>query len=161
MAPYGREMLALLDLLAYMVKKGDPDGPEVFFMMDSRSKRSKTSTGLVRLARSVQPSGTADPSIRLGYLIQRYQNEIQSQAMEKRHWLRGIKPVKNLNIYVMTTGMWQPGCDLTRIFTDLVDRLVKSRVGHAPIGVQFIRFGRDQDGIKRLEHLDSGLNLVL
>lgn len=161
MAPYWDEMLALLNPLAYMVKKGDPDGPEVFFMLDGQKKRSRNSSALVKLASNIRPSGTSDPRIRLRYLIQRYQTEIQPQAAEKRLWSRSAKPVKALTIYVMTTGMWQPDCNLAPIFTDLVDSLVKLRVAHASIGVQFIRFGKNKAGIKILEHLDNGLNLAL
>lgn len=161
MAPYWREMLALLESLAYMVKKGDPDGTELFFMLDSRTKRSKASSKLLELARKVQASDTVDASVRLDWLVQRYLNEIHSQAVSKTHWIRGTKAVRPLSIYVMTTGIWQPGCDLTPIFTNLVHKLVARRVGHAPIGIQFIRFGNDPEAIRVLEHYDNNLNLPM
>jgi hypothetical protein len=168
MKPFWNEMIALLQSLAYMVKRCDPDGIELYFMGDDRRVQSKDSTKLIDLAKKVKPSGTADPRSRLRQLVSKYETRMASKATEKtrkklpqiRQWISG-KPARGVNIYVMTAGVWRPGCDLAEMIKNLVAKIILYPTGHAPIGIQFIQFGDSEEGRKTLEHLDHGLDLPL
>ncbi|KAF2764907.1 kinase-like protein [Teratosphaeria nubilosa] len=160
MASFWGEMKALLGALAYMVKDCDPDGIELFFMNDKRTEKSKKSSALVELAGLVRPSGTVDARMRLGDLIRIF----DSQNSSRSFWRLGRsrdKGIRGLNIYVLTTGIWQPRCDLAKTIEGLVQRLQQRQVDQAPIGIEFIRFGNDPAAIMKLDHLDSGLGLPL
>ena len=171
MEPHWRELAALLDPLAYMTKSGDDDGVELYFMTDRRSKKSKNSSDLVKFLDKIEPQGKADARIRLGEMLQRYQGDIQAHPPSRStstlsnlfrpKFQSKAKGVKPLSIYVMTTGVWQPGCELDSIIESLVAKIVACNVPAAPIGIQFIRFGNDPEGIKRLKHLDDELGLDL
>lgn len=66
------------------------------------------------------------------------------------------KPVRSLNVYIFTDGIWQPECDLK----PLIRRVVNKLKGNEPykVGIQFISFGEDARGLESLETLDDFLD---
>ena len=71
------------------------------------------------------------------------------------------KGPRKLSLYVLTDGVWETRADLQQVIRTLVDNLIQHNHTNKQIGIQFIRFGNDDRGIKRLERLDSGLNVQM
>jgi hypothetical protein len=169
MKPYWNELIALLDPLIYMTKSSDPDGVELYFMTDQRKKQSKNSSDLVNLVRQVKPQKTVDARIRLGTILHTHLGKIQASCLATPSFsfsnplrsksARQARRVRGLNIYVMTTGEWQPECEVDDQIKSLVERLAQYNLPAAPIGIQFIRFGDSAMGKRRLQRLDDELNL--
>ena len=164
MKPLWGELQGLLDILAYMTKFGDDDGLELLFMTEQRGKQSKNSRGLVQRVKEVEAQGRVDATVRLGEISQKYQATLQGDPPRFSSRLSGLlrpkspRPPKGLSIYVMTTGQWQPGCEVDEIIKNLVNKLVECRISPAAVG---ILFGNDPEGKTRLKRLDDDLNLSL
>jgi hypothetical protein len=116
---------------------------------------------LLETIKKKKPKGSSDMKLRLGDILQDYQLRLRSQATRKSYLSLGPKRVRRLNVYVFTDGVWQPECDTEEIIRFLVRTLVELQLVGEQVGIQFIRFGDDAEGIKRLDHLDSGLRLPM
>ncbi len=147
-----------LDHLVYMVKETDPDGVELRFSMFKDKLRFKNTKPLLEAFDRKMAEGESNIRIPLLQILEEYEEKLENRARKKR-WSRG--PVRPLNLYILTDGVWQPHCDATEIISDMVNMLTKYGVRRENFGIQFIRFGNDADGIARLEKLDSGLGLSM
>lgn len=164
MRDHWKEVQELFGVLAYMVKDSDPDGIELYFTISLDKHQEKHSTKLLEVIRKKKPKGSSDMKIRLGGILQEYQSKLRGQSTQTTIWKplsRGPKPVRRLNVYVFTDGVWQPECDTEETIKFLVQTLVKLQVVREQVGIQFIRFGDNPEGIRRLNRLDSGLNLPM
>ncbi|KAK7994270.1 hypothetical protein PG991_015858 [Apiospora marii] len=69
--------------------------------------------------------------------------------------------VKKTSVYVMTDAVWEPssepGGGVETTLRNLIGRLKHNRKDRHFVTLQFIRFGDDPDGLKRLKYLDDEL----
>jgi hypothetical protein len=163
MAPHWPNVLKLLDIMAYIVKKADPDGVDVYLAIDPDGKcqrRSKNTRHLVKFASEHCPS-QAPPGNGLISNISPLLDSILQKYRQRNfgRFLGASKAVPKLSLYIFTDGSCcsQPGFDEPIRAT--VQKLHELDKSQNQIGVQFIRFGDDDDGKLTLEHLDSGLGL--
>lgn len=60
------------------------------------------------------------------------------------------------SIYIYTDGVWEPG-EEDKVESEIyraIDFLAKHELPPARLMLQFIRFGDDREGVRRLQHLD-------
>jgi hypothetical protein len=144
--------------LAYLVKRMDPDGIEIRFTNARRSTkgRSKDRDALLALLRSVVPKGQSDIALSLGTRILRayepkpYKNTNKfSSLLRKGKW--------GVNIYVLTDGVWEEGDSWLDGLVEPIKYLLGKGMALNEMGIQFIQFGNDEEGTKRLKMLDEEL----
>ena len=162
MGRHWKEVRDVFAHLAYIVKDADPDGIELLFTMSSDARRSHHTTRLLDLLDSTKPQGTSNIRSPLSEVLKEYQARLKGQKPSRwsihRH---SLGRVRRQTLYVFTDGIWQPDCDVTEIIKHLVDCLKEHNLIREQFGIQFIRFGDDPEGVKRLEHLDAGLKLSM
>ena len=164
MAPYRHEVNMVLELLWAMVAKHDPDGAELYITTDMKALKPKNDVGaLQELSR--RPAKDA-PDMRhcFAQIIEKYQNQFgrRNLTSKLRYWkATPAKGPRKLSLYVLTDGVWQAKTDLRQVIETLVDHLIQHKLTNKQIGIQFIQFGNDARGTKRLKKLDSGLNFKL
>lgn len=164
MRPHRKEVRDLFGLLGYIVKGTDPDGIELHFTMArDKKERARNTTQLLHTLESVQYIGTSNIRTQVGDILQEYHAKLREQkpARSLFNRMRPPRPVRPQSVYILTDGVWQPGCDLTQLIRKLVISLEQYSMEREQIGIQFIRFGSNSDGITRLKQLDSGLGLSM
>ncbi len=151
----------VLGLLAYIVKDADPDGIELWFASSDKRVTSKTSTILLDTFRSNLPKGDSDISLRLNEILRGYQATLDHHAAPRGRWLQAGPPraARPLSLYILTDGLWQPRCHVEQPIEYLVDKLDALKYCDNQVGIQFIRFGNDPDGMHKLKCLDEDLKL--
>jgi hypothetical protein len=144
------EVKRILDILAYLVKDSSPDGLELYFTCSMQHFKEKDPSKLVAKFMSNKPRGLTDIRTRLTSIIDGFIKGFD------RNWLmKMFKPVRSLNIYVLTDGIWQPDTDLTPPIRRLVKTLDEN--GQYQVGIQFISFGNGAVALGRLNELDDEL----
>ena len=149
----------MLDLLGYIVKRFDPDGVEVFFTMSrepGKSRKFKKAKELVKELTGRQPRGKSNMKDRLGELLQAYRQRLEQPIPNTSMFKsRAAAEPRCLNIYIFTDGDWQPESNVEPHIRSMVDCLEAHQLLNAQVGIQFIQFGENPEGTKRLEYLDS------
>lgn len=158
MDPHWSQVKKVFGLLSYMVRDCDPNGLDLYFTNTSKTFKSRNMNTLMEELGKRTPKGLPDMRSRFGDIIEKYQSRFGKWKLSSI--FRGSAPRK-LSLYVLTDAVWQPKIDLTTTVRTLVSSLEEHKLTNKQIGIQFIRFGNDPDGIQRLEQLDSGLNLRL
>ena len=162
MRTHRSDVLKLIELLAYMVKDSDPDGPDIHFTQSTQKIRSvKKSRRILAAVREAPFAGISDMRNCLSRIFQSHKNEFGTTTTPHSTWYRKTSPAvpqKPLSFYILTDGIWQPN-EVGPIIKALADSLRVHQLPKEHVGIQFIRFGRDQDGIDQLTHLDCGLGL--
>lgn len=160
MRPYWEAAADLADLLVYITKRKDPNGVELYFL--SANKLHGTYKDSSRIRNDIRRHGANA----FTSLTQCFDDDIRRYAREVRHTSsiphRGY-PLKR-SIYVLTDGVLGNGVDSDGhdAIRMLVNSLVDARLPRGQIGIQFIRFGDDAAGKRRLRELDElGLSLDL
>ena len=159
MEEYWKDVLDLFGIMAYMVKTFDEDGIELHFSMSPDHYREKHTTPLLKKLKQRKPMGFSNIKPRLNSILGDYQKKINSKHLFGRNRLS--KVARPLTLYVFTDGAWQDGENVERPIRNLVEEIEKLKLREDQVGVQFIRFGNNEDGKNRLEILDSGLDLSL
>lgn len=157
MADHWVELTSLLGVLAYLVKPFDEDGLEMFYTISSpNSVKSKDSTKLIKSVAKTKPAGISDISIRLSSILEAYKAKIHDAfGAGSKLTSRARKDVRKFNLYVLTDGVWQPKCDAEAPIKNLVRKLLELNLGEKQVGIQFIRFGSNPQGVARLQKLDN------
>jgi hypothetical protein len=162
-------LVAVFEILAYLVKSADPDGIDLLFTMSSEKHNSRKrfpfgKNASSRLTKVVHDKrghlqGVCDMSWKLRDILDPYNNSLRNQ-----HHLRKTgnpqaphKDIRPLNLYVLTDGEWSPECDADRVIKSLVGTLAELDCDPKQVGIQFISFGHNEAGLERLKHLDDDL----
>ena len=148
----------LFGLLSYMVRDCDPNGLDLYFTNTAKAFRSRNINTLMGELSTRTPKGLPDMRSRFASIIEKYQSKFGKRKFG--NLFRESHPRK-LSLYVLTDAVWQPKIDLTTTIRTLVRSLEDHKLTNKQIGIQFIRFGNEPNSIKRLQKLDSGLNLDL
>lgn len=150
MKAHEAEVKRILNILSYLLKDSDPDGLELYFTCSKQQFRTKEPSKLVAKFVSNVPGGLTDIRTRLTSIIDDFIKGFD------RNWLRKkFKPIRSLNIYVLTDGIWQPNTDLTPPLQRLIKKLDEN--GQYQVGIQFISFGNRTVALERLNELDDDL----
>ena len=140
------DVKALFKVLAWMIKRKDEDGFDLCFTVSSqdKDKNFKDTTLALRHLSNINPTVWSNINKRLSDVLARYN-------------LRR----KPLSLYVFTDGNWQHGSDGVAPVRILVEEINSKKLPKDRVGIQFIQFGKDPEGTKRLNYLDSGLGKAI
>ncbi|KAF2793632.1 kinase-like protein [Melanomma pulvis-pyrius CBS 109.77] len=148
-----------LNALGYLVKRSDLDGIDLYFTNSPEEGHSKHMKKLIKVFNGVHPGGECNMKVALGKILERYPERIKEQ--DKVLFSRKRKKQKwGLSVYVFTDAQWNGHdelCGVHEPIATLVNKLIKHEMLEHHVGIQFIRFGNDAVGARRLERLDSGL----
>ncbi len=164
MSTHRNEVKMVLELLWAMVARHDPDGAELYITTDMKALKPKTDYRMLQELDSRPAKDAYDLRDCLAQIIEKYQNQFgrRNITSKLRHWkATPAKDPRRLSLYVLTDAVWQAKTDLRQVIRMLVDHLIQHQLANKQIGIQFIRFGNDERGIKRFEKLDWGLDLDL
>lgn len=157
MKPHWSNMQSLFADLIYLVKKKglDPNGSELQFIMSDQRKEAKDTTDLVRMVERMgtQLKGQTNFAARLDDIWEGYKKKLEGKR----------KLARPISLYVLTNGIWQLGSGekerVARVIKRIVEHLEKMGAIDKMVGIQFIRFGDDAVGKKRLKWLDASLQM--
>jgi hypothetical protein len=150
MEKHWRGVQYLSHLLMYIVKEMDPDGVELYFLSSKERLRLKTSTKMEKLISSRNPSGMTSLN-RLNDDLVPYGKKLDQYARSL-----GMDPPRPRSLYVLTDGVLEYGDDTQGqgAIKMVVDGIQRAKLVRGQVGIQFISFGNDPEGIARLERLD-------
>ena len=158
MFPHCKNVLDLLSLLAYLLKDLSPDGLDIYFTQYRWKTISKKSTKIVAAADHVIYGGISDMRLRLYQILEEHKCKLSNTAAPAWPWFSKIIPQRPLSFYIFTDGKWQPN-EVGPVIQRLADGMRTNQLGKEQVGIQFIRFGDDLQGMKRLNDLKHGLDL--
>lgn len=164
MRPHREKVEKVSELLATVTQPYDPDGLDLYFSTASARLRPNTPEKFLKYLRERPARGRPDFRQRFAKIIEDY----QSRFGKSNSWARLRHPnstpskgPRPLSLYVLTNGVWDPKCTLITEVKNLVALLQEYRYPNKYVGIQFIRFGNDREGKKRLKTLDARLGLAL
>ena len=156
------KMERVISLLAYMVKKSDKDGLDVFFTQTVAKVNSQRSSKISASIHQVTFGGVPDMRGRLQTILQEHINKFGTLIQAPKP-LFGRQPPpqtqRPLSFYILTDAKWQPLTNVGRLIKDLVHIMQAKGCPKEHVAIQFIRFGEDQASIAKLDELDHGLGL--
>ncbi|KAL8787452.1 MAG: hypothetical protein Q9213_002229 [Squamulea squamosa] len=164
MRPYRPKVEAVSELLSTLTQPYDPDGLDLYFTTESSKLRPKTPEKFLQYLRERSAYGCPDFRQRFAKIVENYQSQFGRTNYRKKLLHPNSTPSKGprpLSLYVLTDAVWDPGCTLITEVKNLVALLQEHRLPNKYVGIQFIRFGNDPEGKKRLKTLDSELGLGL
>ncbi len=147
MKEHQTQVLETLQALAYLVKRVDDDGLDMYFMSDPRRLlHHKESTKLVD---AVKKHKAANVFMELNF------QTIADKIIEKN-----IRTGRPISIYIFTDGNWvgtgrDVYCGVDKPIKRLILELTKRNRASNSVALQFIRFGDLPIGIQRLRKLDN------
>jgi hypothetical protein len=154
MAEHWDSVTEVFEALSYIVKSTDNNGLDLFFTIsDNYRKGVKETAKLIPLVKAQKRRSMAksDIDFRLNEILQ-----YRTERLNKTGHIFS-KKAKPLSLYILTDGMWENEDAAQEPIKTAVQKLSDVRKGREQIGIQFIRFGDNLDGIRQLEHLDHGL----
>jgi hypothetical protein len=163
MGPHWDEMCPLFAILAYMVKKSDDDGIDLYFTMSDTKYNDQDTKKLMEIVkgRKTRLEGQSDVNLRLDQILGGYNLNLRNEIANRGSRYAQIRNIKPLSVYVFTNAMWTENSDPKPAIKSIVDSLISLKAQRGQVGVQFISFGDDQKCLDRLDRLDKGLGLKL
>ncbi|KAL8706255.1 MAG: hypothetical protein Q9201_000692 [Fulgogasparrea decipioides] len=164
MRSHNEKVRNVLELLSSLTERYDPNGLDLYFTTHYKNYRPSSNREVLKIFDEHPPRGLPDMRARFASIIEPYQARFGKRNIVSRLLRRSSTPSRGprrLSLYVLTDGVWDPECNLITEIKALVASLQKEAMANKYIGIQFIRFGEDAEGRKRLETLDSELALEL
>ena len=161
MLDHWNQLKALYKDLVYMIKKKklDPNGSRLRFISSDYTIEKMNTTQMVEKVTFQKPKirGMTDFAKRIENVLLNYLNKLEKD--------NSTRPI---TIYVLTNGVWETSWasksdkdhPLERSATAVANAVQRLDKLHAPdtqVGIQFIRFGNDRNGKRRLAYLDAKL----
>ncbi|KAF2813081.1 uncharacterized protein BDZ99DRAFT_473802 [Mytilinidion resinicola] len=171
MKPYWPKLKRVFEALAWLVKRVDPDGLDLYFTSSPEKFHNKNTTPLASLVerREATLGGRCNIKNSLGNITQGYRAKIQSldanRPRSRLSFLGATQKLHPISIYILTDGVWQdkpePICGVDEPIRILVNELSNRGLLDGQAGIQFVRFGHDDIGMKRLRMIDNHKELKL
>lgn len=155
MAKHWPKVCEIVEALSYIVKGTDNNGIDLYFMVSEVIRKDiKKTTSLVKIVQNVKveierTQPTSDINVRLSRILDDYKT-----SLDNRHWWNR-KP-KPLSLYVLTDGIWEEEVNPEEPIRNAAEKLEQLKKDSQQIGIQFISFGSDVDGLRKLRELDDG-----
>lgn len=170
MMRYWKEMENVFGVLAYVVKSADPDGLDLRFSTSLEVYNSKKSFGPFSTSSSTKLldivherrrkiQGTSNIDYVLDLILSSYINNKLAPA----HTMQRGSSIRPLNIYILSDGMWEDGCDPSSTIKKTIDKLTEFgyHKDSKQIGIQFILFGDEPSAQKKIQDLDDNLGMSM
>lgn len=167
MQPYKAEVTSVLRNMAFILGKADPDGLDVALTFESEKiEHNRRTEKLVEFVEGRFQKGAQSRCFigaSLQALVNRILKDLPENAGEKqksriqRFMSSKKRPV---SLYVLTNGIWDPSaregvCGAHIPIMQLMTELRNRNLERSQVAIQFIRFGDDPVGVKRLNGLDN------
>ncbi|KAL0253078.1 hypothetical protein SLS55_010528 [Diplodia seriata] len=158
------KLTSRFSLLAYIVKKADDDGLDLYFSSSKKRNNSTKSSELTQIVQN-RARGSMGPdnlSTVLQTVLKASRKTVFRTGGSKGFLGIGASPKKKpMTCYILTDGAWclDKASDIETMIVDFVDELLRKDSEPTDFGIQFISFGNHQEGLANLERLDSQLNL--
>jgi hypothetical protein len=150
---YWDDMTELLSIITYMIKSFDEDGLDLYFANSNvkyKVDTSKKIVGIVEKRKRDKDFGLTDMTFRLERILDEYARKLQLERWKNN-------PPRGLNVYIFTDARWTQFCDIVPAIDKMVETLVALKLPEKQVGLQFISFGDDEEGLKRLKLVDNYL----
>lgn len=174
MQQFEKEVMHTFINLAYILEKADDDGLDVVCTSQwDRQWHDRRTDTLAKLVQDNFQKGIKNRCFierSLHALLTNVIKELPSGAgaeSKNRRKLRsfiGKDKGRPISIYILTNGVWDPSaqgrndvCNADTPIRQLIKELKKRNLHRSQVSLQFIRFGNDETGIRRLTHLDDVL----
>ena len=149
-------------MLGYIAKKLDPDGVDLIFTTSgSPVLGCKHSRQLLQHLKAAKFNGLSNMAASLGRLLQEYQTRLDRDSSMHSGFMNRSKAsdrYRRRNFYVLTDGLWQPESDVRSVIQAMILSLKRHGIAQKhQMGIQFIRFGNDSEGKRRLKELDDNI----
>ena len=159
MQPWWKEVLELVHLLAYITKGCDPDGVELFFLSSLKQQMFKSATKLYRTVREHPARASTSLYECFENDLRNYARKIEQayqQSQKASIFARTRQLPRKRSIYVLTDGILESGEDAQGQdgIKFLINKLTEASLPRDQIGIQFISFGNDAQGLARLRKLE-------
>ena len=161
MQEHKKDVRKVILLLAYMTKKSDEDGLDLYFTQKSEVINSKKSTKLANSIYDENFKGSSDMRGRLQAVLKPHIAKFGSQVSSRKRYgifSSPLRPQRSLSVYILTDGKYQSN-DVGAVIKHLVHCLRVKGLNKEHVGLSFIRFGNDEASIRELNKLDHGLGL--
>lgn len=156
------DVARLLRLLGYITKQFDPNGVDLYFMNSKETvKKCKRAEKMDSALKACKFEGASDMRFCLQKHLQEYRGRIVARQQGKakfREFFSGnaTDPPRPQTFYVFTDGRWLRREENGQEFIKgLMEQMVASGLKKGQVGIQFISFGDDEDGLRRLDELDE------
>lgn len=145
------DVVSLFHVLAYFAKRLDSNALEMYFTVSTDVKTFKKTSEAVSHLKTMSQNTYSNIDSRLQQILGKYQEDLVRKSFF------GLRAkVKPLSLYVFTDAAWQ-GCDAIAPIEAMIQKQRQLGLPKEQVSIQFIRFGSDANGIKKLKYLDSGL----
>ena len=174
MYPYWKTMKEFCKHLMYVVKAYDKNGVDLYFTVSRKEYNSKKSSELINYVPTKPSTAECDMEAQLGTILHGYADKLRShrnmsplRPTSSSSFLRKKKTaidhggLDELNVYVLTAGIWQEQTNVRAPIEALVTTMMELNYPKRQVGIQFIRFGNDPEAIETLQRLDDGLDLPM
>lgn len=158
MEVYRPQVRKVLELLSYMLGPTDPDGLDMYFTTHPKKLKPGNSYAMLTEFDKRHATRFSDIRQRFANILEDYQKRFGKRNVFSRLRHPNSTPSKGprkYTLYVLTDGAWHQSVTLTDEMRTLVKHLTDHNIPNKHIGIQFIRFGNDPQGIRRLKRLDS------
>ncbi|KAI1150545.1 hypothetical protein F4825DRAFT_426334 [Nemania diffusa] len=177
MSNHWEPVMKTVRALAYLTKHMSPRGFDVHMTNGGKKVRQKTTKGLFSdkgLFQKHHPSENRSPcqmeSALSNILVLALKDEIEITKRTETHSF-GCSPwkqrgVHGIDVYILTNGIWEPSAIPHRYdeaggvehpIQVAVTRLKQKGFARTFLSIQFIRFGEDSVGMRRLSWLDDNI----
>lgn len=153
MLPHWEEVQESFRVLAYIAKSFG-DEIELRFTSSTECWKNKKTTLLLDLIRNKKPAGLSDMKEPFDQILDGYRTRQQDNDDRPKNRFWPAKSPRRLSLYVFTNGTWEDNIGVEKPIENMVKFLEERSKTARTVGIQFIRFGDDPEGIKRLNHLD-------
>lgn len=175
MQPFREQVITTFTNLAHILEKADEDGVDVFCtsQMDKKenNRRTENLTNFVRNSFCKGAGGRCFIERSLTTLIGKVIQELPPEAgsgLRRARSFRGILGKRYtgrpISIYILTNGVWDSSpaaekglCNADIPIRQLIEELKRRNLPRNQVALQFLRFGNDETGIRRLRTLDDDI----
>ncbi|KAL9131154.1 MAG: hypothetical protein Q9217_000855 [Psora testacea] len=159
MKAHQEDVRSVVQVLAYILKRINPDGITIYSTSGSTKIVTKKSKDILQFMDSTRTVKKSNMEHSLGNIISDYLHGFDRPKPKVfSRWPFRKSFQQALSIYVFTDGIWQPKNDPYDPIASLYRRLQSENLPRSQVGIQFIRFGHSIEGIERLKELDSSLS---
>ncbi|CAH0025734.1 unnamed protein product [Clonostachys rhizophaga] len=163
---YEEEVLRWVSKLGYLVKELDPDGGEIRCTSDhNKTVKFTSSTEAEKFVSEKFADGKGGPcdmENALFGVVDSIRGAASTVSSRLSFLKRSGSGPKKTTVLVFTDGVWDSSIESGVMGADepiesLIKHMKKKDIGRPNISIQFLRFGSDPVGIRRLESLDDDL----
>lgn len=160
MQPHWPSVAETVKLLAYLVKPKDKNGMDLFFSTSPRERAAHSKQASVlgeRVEqRKLSPQRLSDLPSALEHILDDTLTRMDRYG-SSRTSITGFmhRRPKLLVIYILTDGAWPAHCDLFPPINSLVRKMENNNFPTGYVGIQFISFGHDPEGLAKMQSLDD------